>query len=126
MLGGTIALVDNSGTSTGQIDNPKDIVSIEIGTGTQANPVTSIGDWAFRMCNGLMSVTIPNSVTDIGEGAFLWCENLTSVTIGNGVTSIGAYAFYDCVRLSEMSMLGFTCEYVKACAYGWGISVPTR
>ena len=34
MLSGTIALVDDSGEPTGQIENPTDIIAIEIGTGT--------------------------------------------------------------------------------------------
>ena len=67
MLGGTIALVDALEEPTGQIENPYDIVAIEIGTGTQANPVTSIGDYAFGYCSGLTSVTIPNSVTSIRD-----------------------------------------------------------
>ena len=66
MLGGTIALVNSIGESTGQIDNPKDIVAIEIGTGTQANPLTSIGDFAFSGCSNLTMVTISDSVTNIG------------------------------------------------------------
>ena len=65
-------------------------------------------------------------VTSIGEKAFSGYSGLTSVTIPDGVTSIGAYAFYDCVRLSEMSMLGFTCEYVKENAYYWRIAVPAK
>ena len=55
--------------------------------------VTSIGDWAFLVCRGLTSITIPNTVTSIGDRAFRGCTGLTSVTIGNGVTSIGWYAF---------------------------------
>ena len=57
-------------------------------------PVTSIGDEAFRGCDGLTSVNIPNSVYYICYGAFWACSGLTSVTIGNSVISIGENAFY--------------------------------
>lgn len=35
--------------------------------------VRSIGDFAFKNCSQLKSVTIPNSVTNIGEQAFSIC-----------------------------------------------------
>lgn len=57
------------------------------------NSVTSLGNDAFRGCNGLTSVTIPSSVTSIGDRAFFWCSSLTSVTIPNSVTTIGSRAF---------------------------------
>ena len=58
--------------------------------------VTSIGDYAFYLCIGLTSVTIPNSVTSIADDAFYGCSSLTSVTIPNSVTSIGKCAFISC------------------------------
>ena len=66
--------------------------------------VTSIGDYAFRFCDGLTSVTIPNSVTSIGNQAFAYCYDLTSVTIGNSVTSIGNYAFWNCSNLTSVTI----------------------
>ena len=42
-------------------------------------PVISIGDWAFKDCLGLTSVTIPDSVIFNGRGAFEGCSNLTSI-----------------------------------------------
>ena len=71
---------------------------------TIPNSVTSIGDYAFRGCNGLTSMTIPNSVTSIGGYAFLDCSGLTSVTIPNSVTSIGYYAFRGCNGLTSVTI----------------------
>ena len=45
--------------------------------------VTSIGDYAFYLCSGLTSVTIPNSVTSIGSWAFYYCSGLTKVIVPN-------------------------------------------
>ena len=68
------------------------------------NGVNNIGDYAFRGCSELTSVTIGNSVTSIGDSAFSNCTELTSVTIGNSVKSIGSYAFYGCIGLTSMTI----------------------
>ena len=39
--------------------------------------VSSIGDYAFNMCQDLISVTIPESVEYVGSAAFGICYNLT-------------------------------------------------
>ena len=66
--------------------------------------VTSIGDYAFYLCIGLTSVTIPNSVTSIGDDAFYGCSSLTSITIPNSVTSIGKWAFISCSGLTSVTI----------------------
>jgi hypothetical protein len=67
--------------------------------------VTSIGDYAFRNCIGLTSVTIPNSVTSIGDYAFTsYYTSLTSITIPNSVISIGDQAFYGCTGLTSITI----------------------
>ena len=67
------------------------------------NGVTSIGDYAFSGCSGLVSVTFGNSVTSIGYRAFSRCSDLTSVTFGSSVTSIGDYAFEKCFGLTSIT-----------------------
>ncbi len=78
--------------------------------------VTSIGDYAFRACKGLTSVTIPSSVTSIGESAFEGCTGLTEMTIpfvgetkdSTSNTHIGyifgAYSYYDNDRYVPLSL----------------------
>ncbi len=59
------------------------------------NTVTTIGNYAFYDCRGLVGITIPNSVTTIGSYALYSCRGLLGITIPNSVTSIGNYAFSD-------------------------------
>ena len=97
----TYESVEYSVTSIGQFAfaNCSGLISVTI-----PNSVTSIGGGAFSYCSSLTSVTIPNSVTSIGGGAFSYCSSLTSITIPNSVTSIGNSAFYECSGLSSVTI----------------------
>ena len=46
-----------------------------------------IGDYAFKNCSDLTSLTLPSSVTRIGDYAFYNCSGLTSLTLPSSVTS---------------------------------------
>ena len=70
-------------TVTG-VNTPKDSYSIL--AEYQGKPVKEIGDYAFRYCDNLTSITIPDSVTRIRKGVFEGCYNLTSVTIPDRAT----------------------------------------
>ena len=80
------------------------VIPATVTYGGNTYSVTSIGDYAFRGCNGLTSVTIPNSVTSIGKYAFSDCSGLTSVTIPNSVTSIGWCVFWGCSGLTSVTI----------------------
>ncbi len=75
------------------------IKKVEIGT-----CVTSIGDYAFYNCQGLISIRITDGVTSIGDYAFSACPNLQSITIPYGVTSVGKYTFFNNYGLARVSI----------------------
>lgn len=70
--------------------------------------VTSIGNYAFKSCYYLTSVTIPSSVTSIGTESFYNCSNMTTITIPSSVTSIGSYAF---TRLDSVNYTGTIAQW---------------
>ena len=71
---------------------------------TLPSSVTKIGCYALSNCIGLTSLTLPSSVTEIGELAFLNCRGLTNFTIPSGVTSIGSGAFFSCYGLISLTI----------------------
>ncbi len=66
--------------------------------------VTEIGNYAFKDCTALTSVTIPEGVSTIGNYAFQNCSRLTSIIIPESVTSFGSYAFRDCSSLTSITI----------------------
>ena len=88
----TCAVVGYEGTCSGRLVIP-DSVSYN---GT-IYPVVSIGDYAFRSCNDLTSVTIGSPVTSIGDYAFQGCGSIAdTLVIPGNVHSIGINPFSGC------------------------------
>lgn len=69
-------------SSTGTITDCKDTVTVaNIPNTINGVKVTSIGNYAFKDCTGLTSITIPDSVTSIGSSAFYGCSSLASIFV---------------------------------------------
>ena len=90
--GGNLYFDKETGTIT---DCDESVTKADIPAQIEGVAVTSIGGWAFSVCDKLKSVTIPSGVTNIDCGAFSYCVSLTSLTIPDSVTSIGIWAFVD-------------------------------
>ena len=66
--------------------------------------VTSIGNYAFRYCACLESITIPSTITTINSDAFAYCYSLKCFIMPTGTSSIGANAFSYCYALSHVAL----------------------
>ncbi len=72
--------------------------------GGVAYSVDSIGDFAFRDCSKLTSVTIPDRVVNIGYMAFASCTGLTSIRLPKGMGWISDGAFCRCTGLTSLTI----------------------
>ena len=77
----------------------KDAVSVVIPDG-----VTEIGEYAFRHCSALKSISLPSTLTKIDDKSFSGCTSLSSVEIPEGVTKIGWFSFAGCLSLSSVTI----------------------
>ena len=100
LIGNTL-YIDGTGRVTGENRTsrfrslPNEIENVIISDG-----ITGIGEYAFRDCTSLKSITIPNSVKKIGDNAFYGCKALEVITIPRSVTYIGKSAFDYCDNLT--------------------------
>ena len=100
-LSGNVYAVTSIGNDA--FKNCDGIITVTFAAGSQ---LTSIGDYAFYDCEGLTSITIPASVTTIGKSAFEYCTQLGTVTfaVGSQLTSIGNNAFRGCYGLTTVTI----------------------
>jgi hypothetical protein len=68
--------------------------------------VLTIGEWAFRYCEKLTSVSIPEGVTGIETSAFDGCSSLKTASFPSSLTVLGDYSFFDCSTLERVMFKG--------------------
>ncbi|MCD8289613.1 MAG: leucine-rich repeat domain-containing protein [Prevotella sp.] len=64
--------------------------------------LTSIGDYAFRLCTGLDTLNIQEGITTVGNHAFESCTGLDTLKISSSLSSLGDSCFYNCTGLSTV------------------------
>jgi len=87
----------------GRGDHKKDVISAEIEM-NNANPITTIGSYAFADCSQLASITIADSVESIGTWAFNKCTSLNDVKLSKQLQSIGESTFSECGALEAITI----------------------
>ena len=71
---------------------------------TLPSNLTSIGEWAFYLCNRLTSIDIPDSVTTLGAQAFLNAGSLTDVSLSDSLAVLEYGVFSGCTELTDISL----------------------
>lgn len=64
--------------------------------------VESIGDYAFKGCSSLKTITIPEHVSEMGRYVFFRCTSLESIKISANVSKIGSRMFVGCPNLKSI------------------------
>lgn len=64
--------------------------------------VKSIKGFAFYNCSQMTKVNIPATVSFIGSNAFEGCSSITSLQIPNGITTVEDNTFYGCSALKTV------------------------
>ena len=63
-----------------------------------------IGDYAFKDCSVLTSLTLPSSLATIGNYAFEGCSGLMSLNLPSSISRILQCAFKDCSGLTSITL----------------------
>ena len=75
--------------------------------------VTTIGEYAFEGCSGLVSINIPNGVTTIGESAFEGCASLATLYIPASVEEGLGSAIKGCTGMRSIEVSELNEEYAS-------------
>lgn len=91
----------------------KDCTSLK--TVTMGDGIKKIGSRMFYNCTSLENITISKTVTSIDKYAFAYCTSLKEITIPESVTALGENVFKGCSALKKI-----TTPFIGTNKYGTG------
>lgn len=98
-----VSIFGVAGTAQTGGGGSEEVDSLIEGTITSVSSnVTKVGDYRFRNCDSLVTVSLPNAKS-IGSYAFYNCDALTTFEAPN-VTTLGSNGFYQCMKLASVTM----------------------
>lgn len=106
-------VINGTGDMMNYSDNNSPFYNSNIKTVLIEEGITSVADYLFEDCRGLISVELPNSIEKIGDCAFWWCTGLKTISLPEGLKSIGDSAFRSCTGLNSV----FIPESVNSIGY---------
>lgn len=119
----TVQLGNNNNACISEYTEGTVTVPATIYYGGMYYSVTSVSDWAFRLCNKVTSINFADNsvVSSIGEFAFSGCRSLATVDLPPTVKNIGSGAFCGCdllrnftVHTATPATLGYTDPFQRA------------
>lgn len=97
----TVTAIGTASDVTGVFQGNTGITSIVV-----PSTVTLIGQFAFRHCTNLATVSLTNGLNTIHSNAFENCDGLTRMIFPSTVTNIIGYSFYTSNNLAEIYVYG--------------------
>ena len=79
---------------------------VRIPSNINGQPVTAIGNDAFRDCTNITMLYISEGIKKVGDNAFWYCSNVTSLDLPNSLQEIGNESFRGLSKLRNLTLPG--------------------
>ena len=85
--------------------------------------ITYIGAYAFKDCDGILSVEFGDALYEVGKEAFASCDGLTSIWLPASFKIFGEGSFQNCGNLEEIHSEGRFPSFKQNCLWGTYCSI---
>ena len=80
---------------------------------TVSGKITHLGNYGFKGCSNMASVTFPSTLESIGDYCFEGCSSLSKLDFGDNIESVGTCAFSGCSSVAMIRFSGLIPEDAK-------------